>query len=92
MPPSSDAGQHWHLDKRLNVSHLLTTVVLVAGLFTWGSGIEKNIERNATEIRHSREIQHIQTEQFNRSIEEIKDQGKVINEKLDSLMERQNDK
>ena len=41
----------WHLDKRVNVSHLSATICLVAGLFAWGSTIETRValvEQNQT--------------------------------------------
>ncbi len=83
-------AEHWHLDKRLNVSHLITTLVFLAGVFTWGANVEERIGDNAAEIKHGREIQQLQNEQVNQSIEDIKEQGKEINKKLDRLIERRN--
>ncbi len=40
---SSDQDRHWHLDKRINVGHIFTTLGLLAGLFTWGSSVETRI-------------------------------------------------
>lgn len=33
----------WHLDKRLNVGHLITTAMLFAGLFAWGSDVNTRL-------------------------------------------------
>lgn len=33
----------WHLDKRLNISHLVATFLIVVGLFSWGAKLEERI-------------------------------------------------
>lgn len=33
----------WHLDKRINVSHLVATVLLFAGLMAWGSRVDTRL-------------------------------------------------
>lgn len=35
--------EQWHLDKRLNVSHIVATITIVGGLFIWGSRLEERI-------------------------------------------------
>ena len=46
-------ANHWHLDKNVNLGHLLTTIGMVAAMFTWGSNVEKRIaliEQNQAQI------------------------------------------
>jgi hypothetical protein len=40
---------HWHLRKELNLGHLLTTLALATGMFTWGMGMDSRV--TATEVR-----------------------------------------
>lgn len=38
-----DASRPWHLDRRLNVGHLLTTLSLAAAIFAWGSAMDRRL-------------------------------------------------
>ena len=33
----------WHLNKQLNLSHIVATVMIISGLFVWGSKLEERI-------------------------------------------------
>lgn len=35
--------RHWHLDKTLNLSHLLTTLVIAGSLFMYAGGMDKRV-------------------------------------------------
>lgn len=35
--------RHWHLDKTLNVSHLLTTLVVAGSLFAYANNMDKRV-------------------------------------------------
>lgn len=67
----------WHLDKRLNVSHLITTLLLVVATFTYANGIDKRISI-LEESKRYQEATNAQVTQELRS----------INAKLDRLIER----
>ena len=41
---------HWHLDKRLNLGHLLTTLALATSIFVWASAVERRVSVHDTEI------------------------------------------
>lgn len=45
-----DADPHWHLDKRLNLGHLLTTLALATSIFVWASAIERRVSVHDAEI------------------------------------------
>lgn len=36
--------EHWSLDKRVNISHILATVVMAVGLVMWGGRLETKVE------------------------------------------------
>ena len=41
--PSETDRRHWHLDKTLNVSHLLTTVVIAGSLFAYANNMDRRV-------------------------------------------------
>lgn len=38
-----EGSRHWHLDKRLNLGHLLTTIVLAISLFGWANAMDRRV-------------------------------------------------
>lgn len=38
-----DNRRHWHLDKTLNVSHLLTTVIIAGSLFAYANNMDRRV-------------------------------------------------
>ena len=58
MSESEYTTQHWSVDKRVNLSHLIATISMVAALFVWGNKIdqrvttlEANIQNNMTNMQ-----------------------------------------
>lgn len=41
---------HWHLDKRISVGHIVTTVVVVATFAVWLMSIEGRVKINEREL------------------------------------------
>lgn len=41
---------HWHLDKRISVGHIVTTVVVVATFAVWLMSIEGRVKLNEKEL------------------------------------------
>ena len=41
--PVEPDRRHWHLDKTLNVSHLLTTLVIAGSLFAYANNMDKRV-------------------------------------------------
>tara|TARA_R110000822_G_scaffold27674_9_gene82377 strand:- start:936 stop:1187 length:252 start_codon:yes stop_codon:yes gene_type:complete len=72
-PPSN----HWHLDKRLSISHLMTTLMIAAAAFAYASGIETRL----TALEVGQGYQHETNVRLNDSLA-------AINGKLDRLIER----
>jgi hypothetical protein len=71
-----ESESRWHLDKRLNVGHILTTIVVASGLFVWGGKVETRLA--------VLESQYIKQEELQR---EIKKELIRMNEKLDRVVE-----
>ena len=41
--PSAQDRRSWHLDKTLNISHILTTLVIAGSLFAYAGGMDKRV-------------------------------------------------
>lgn len=85
---NSEADNAWHLDKRINVGHLATTAILVAGIFMWGAELEKKVEVNAQAQIFLKEQQSQDRERFESRLSEIKDDLKGLGNKLDRILEK----
>lgn len=72
-----DNRRKWHVDKRINIGHLLTTATLAIGVFVWANKMDSRITV-------------LEVQQTNQSIisVEIKQQLKYMDTKLDRLIER----
>jgi hypothetical protein len=35
--------ESWHLDKRINIGHILTTLAIAGSVFLWGSAIDRRV-------------------------------------------------
>lgn len=76
----------WHLRKEVNVSHILTTIMLVAGLITWGNKMDVRVSvledfRKEQALRDER--QEVVLRDTVLRIEKSIDK---LNEKLDKLI------
>ena len=67
--------RHWHLDKRVNVSHILGTILIAGSLFTYANSIDKRVTVLETNAVFSQNIQ-----------KEIKSELKGINDKLERFL------
>lgn len=87
--------RHWHLDKRLNVSHLLTTIVLATGMIGWGAAMDRRVaileEREATQklidARQDADLMRTHT-MLRDEIRAGRDEVRDLARKLDRLIER----
>jgi len=78
----------WHIDKRLSISHLITTTGLLAGFIWWAAGMESRmalIERDVqgVEVRIDREMIRNQAD-----LERISQQLNRIEDRLERMAER----
>jgi hypothetical protein len=51
-----DDGRSWHLDKRVNVGHMLTTFGLFGALLVSLNDLQDQVLRNTSDFEHQREI------------------------------------
>ncbi len=71
-----DFKHHWSVDKRINLSHLVTTFMIVVGLFQWGNKMDVRVSTLEANYRNTKEV----AETTYKRLERIED-------KLDRLIE-----
>lgn len=76
-----DNSSQWHLDKRVNIGHILTTAALLIGAITYAYGIDKRVTVVEVQTQINTQNQQVVNQQ-------VTDQLKSINNKLDRLIER----
>ena len=74
-PTTEPDRRHWHLDKTLNISHLLTTLVIAGSLFAYAS----NMDRRVAILE---EKMHVQSVENQRSASEVKDLAREVKDEL----------
>lgn len=76
------AEDSWHLDKKVSVSHIMTTLTMVAGLVAWGISVDSRVTRLEVKEGHM-------AEQLTSSVMRIEGQLGSLNSKFDKMLERE---
>ena len=82
-----DADTAWHLDKKVNISHILATLTLAAAIFTWGSTIEQRIALVEASSTRQAQVDQAQDQEFRRYVVEMRDDIHELSRKIDKLIE-----
>ena len=78
----------WHMSKSLSVSHLLSTIAIAVGFFTYVTGIEQETVVNKMELKSLSERKDRTDERHSEQFSEIKDMLKSLTIKIDNLGHR----
>lgn len=89
MSYDGEERRHWHLDKRLSIGHLVTTVSVAIGVILFFADVDKRVDQNTSEIAHTRELMRVEQQNLRQKVDEIDDTVKGVDRKLDKLIERQ---
>ena len=83
--------RHWHLDKTLNVSHLLTTLVIAGSLFAYAN----NMDRRVAILEEKMQAQAVQNQQSAADVKElatdVKHELRLLRQELLSMMRNKPD-
>ena len=85
--PGDYEEKRWHIDKTVNLAHILTTMGLIAALFAWGGGVDKRIALLEEQkiVPHALDMQ--QDEQARAAVSLLREEIRDIGRKLDRLNE-----
>ncbi len=81
------AVQGWHLDKRVSVGHLITTLAVIGTLIAWGISVERRMTKAEVEIEHLINDTVEIKESVRDSMTEIKTALRDINLRLDNILQ-----
>jgi len=72
----------WHLDKKLNVGHIMATIVIAASLFTYINKLENKTNENAFNIKS---IKEQRKEDIARAEKQRKEDTQRVEKALDKI-------
>lgn len=87
MPSSAKDDGAWHLDKKVNISHIVATLTLAAAAFTWGSKIEQRIALVEAHGTRQAQVDQAQDQEFRRYVVEMREDIHELSRKIDKLVE-----
>lgn len=79
---------HWHLDKRLNVGHLLTTFTFAASIVLWAVTIETRLVEQIEQVRSLEDKVSSIRASNDKSMDRVLLLVDKMNDKLDRIIER----
>ena len=77
----------WHLDKKVNLSHIVATLTLAAAIFMWGSKIEQRIALVEASSTRQAQVDQAQDQEFRRSVVEMREDIRELSRKIDKLID-----
>lgn len=86
-PQRPEIDSAWHLDKKVNLSHIVATLMLAAAIFTWGSKIEQRIALVESAAVRQQAIDQAQDQEFRRYVVEMREDIREMSRKIDKLIE-----
>lgn len=89
MSDDRDGGNGWHVDKRVNVGHIITTLMIAVAAFAWAGKAdtriavleERSVSQKETELRRDKA--------FSDSLGDLKASILLLNEKIDRIIDKQ---
>ncbi|WP_138436531.1 hypothetical protein [Marinobacter shengliensis] len=80
----------WHVDKGIGVAHILTTVGLALGGIWYIAGQDNRVSQAELNIRHLEAQMERDRQSIEKKHDELRVDLRLINSKLDRLIETQN--
>lgn len=79
---------HWHISKEVTWGHILTTITLLLTVAALWGDLDDRVDMNTIERQHNRELIEAYKADSNAARDEIREEFRSINDKLDRLIER----
>lgn len=79
--------KRWHIDKTINLAHVLTTMGLITALFAWGGNVDKRIALLEDNRIVQKAIDMQQDEQAHEAVLLLREELRDVGRKLDRLSE-----
>ena len=85
--PERRGNGGWHMSKSLSVSHLLGTIGIAVGFFTYVTDIEQETVVNKMELKSVSERLDRSNQRHSEEFGEIKEMFKHLSAKIDRMMQ-----
>jgi len=83
------ADEHWHLDKKVNLSHMVTTMILLISGVVYVGDIDTKVEKQGIQIESLQEKVEQQRDDTKSMFTQLRSDMKGIDQKLDKLIDRE---
>jgi hypothetical protein len=87
MPAGRQDDGAWHLDKKVNISHIIATLTLAGAIFAWGSKIEQRVALMEAASHRQSQVDQAQDQEFRRYVVEMREDIRDLSRKIDKLIE-----
>jgi hypothetical protein len=87
MPAPRTEDSAWHLDKKVNISHIIATLTLAGAIFAWGSKIEQRVALMEAASHRQSQVDQAQDQEFRRYVVEMREDIRDLSRKIDKLIE-----
>jgi Tfp pilus assembly protein PilO len=81
----TDPDGAWHLDKRVNVSHIVATLALALSAFAWGSAIDRRVAVIETQISQAKEDNVRQDQNSAEALRMMRDEMRELRNEVRAL-------
>lgn len=78
--------RHWHLDRSINLGHILTTATLIGAILMWGGDMDKRITRNTIALQYIGTVNQAQDARMDDLTHRMRQKLDSMNDKLDRLL------
>lgn len=85
--PTDDNGSQWHLNKSINIGHLLTTLVIAGAFYNWSVTLEVRQAQLNARVDTVERVQTLQNDAVIRELNHIKSSFESVNKKMDTLLQ-----
>ena len=85
--PDERTDTAWHLDKKVNLSHIVVTLTLAAAIFTWGSKLEQRVALVEATAARQEQVDQTQNAEAHRYALEMHENIRDLSRKIDKLIE-----
>jgi TolA-binding protein len=86
-----DYDRAWHLDKRVNIGHIVTTLALAVGLFAWAGAVERKVAVLEAQVAANKEQVSDTLLTIKQELRELRDELRTMNRSLNERERRPRD-
>lgn len=83
--PDPDYDRHWHLDKRVNISHIVATLLLAVSVFAWAAAIDRRVSVAEVQLAAAKEDNLRQDQYSAEAVRLMRDEMRELRNEIRAL-------